>query len=238
MTTVTASAGVAPNKFLAKVASDWNKPDGLTLIRPDQVQEFVKSLPVSKIPGVGKVTTRKLASLSIKTCEDIQKIPLKKLEVLFGKWGSWLHQISHGIDHRPVGFSGERKSLSLEHTYPQDLDGIDQLHLELSQLVLELTRRFSKWKKKKSAQVSIKNAFVKMKFNDFQKVTVEKARDPDFFSFLWKDEEPTDEFLTYLEELLKMAYEKGKKPVRLLGLGVRFGHYDEKDQLPLFTGRE
>ncbi|MEO6364623.1 MAG: DNA polymerase IV, partial [Luteimonas sp.] len=101
-TQLTASAGVASNKFLAKIASDWNKPDGVFVIRPHQVEAFLASLPVGRLPGVGKVMGTKLAELGVGTVGDLRAIPLIDLETRFGRWGKRLHELSLGIDEHPV----------------------------------------------------------------------------------------------------------------------------------------
>jgi len=121
-----ASAGVAPNKFLAKVASDWNKPDGLFVIIPNQVADFVKYLPVTEIFGVGKVTSKKLHNMQIKTCLDLQKISLSQLTDQFGKMGARFYYLCRGIDDRLVEPESVRKSLSVEETFPRDLKTVDE----------------------------------------------------------------------------------------------------------------
>ncbi len=118
---LTASAGVAPNKFLAKIASDLNKPDGIAVIRPEEVERFVETLPVEKIWGVGKVTAEKLKRKGLSTCGDLQKLSLKRLVDEFGSWGAQLYDYSRGIDHRVVKAERERKSLTVEETYNHDL---------------------------------------------------------------------------------------------------------------------
>ncbi len=120
-TRLTASAGVAPNKFLAKIASDWNKPDGLFVIRPQQVDAFVAALPVARVPGVGKVMQRKLADLGIATCADLRAHGADALERRFGRWGRRLHELAHGIDERAVQTGRPTLQVSSEDTFPEDL---------------------------------------------------------------------------------------------------------------------
>ena len=117
-----ASAGIAPNKFLAKVASDWNKPDGQFVVTPEEIDEFVARLPVEKIWGVGKVTAKKVHELGAQSCGDLQKFSRKELKGRFGKFGDFLYEICRGVDHREVDSSRERKSLSVERTFTQDID--------------------------------------------------------------------------------------------------------------------
>ena len=222
---ITVSAGVAPNKFLAKIASDWNKPDGLFVITPDKVSDFVLDLPVSKIFGVGKVTNQKLQDLGIKTCADVQHYPKAKLLDRFGKFGEHLFQLAQGIDQRSVKPSRIRKSLSVEHTFAQDLSGIAPCIKQLPKLTDELTSRLSRIQRPSP----IKKSFVKLKFHDFTSTTMECCV-----------EEPR---LSTYQQLCSDAFKRGNRPVRLLGVGVRFDHQDENDgksnqQLSLWPNSE
>ena len=120
-TQLTASAGVAPNKFLAKIASDWRKPDGLFVIRPEQIEAFLVGLPVRKIPGVGKVTEKVLVDMGVATVGDLQRFTDQQLIDRFGKWGTRLFELARGIDESPVEPSRKRKSYSSESTFPRDI---------------------------------------------------------------------------------------------------------------------
>src|SRR5438552_5765109 len=120
-THLTASAGVAPNKFLAKIASDWKKPDGLFVIRPHQVEQFLVSLPVRKIPGVGKATEKVMTEIGVATVGDLQRFSEEQLVSRFGKWGTRLWELARGIDENPVEPSRKRKSWSSESTFPHDI---------------------------------------------------------------------------------------------------------------------
>ena len=120
-TNLTASAGVAPNKFLAKIASDWRKPDGLFVIRPHQVERFLTPLPVRKIPGVGKATEAVLHDMKILTVGDLREFSEPDLVARFGKWGTRLWELARGIDESPVENEGRRKSWSSENTFAQDV---------------------------------------------------------------------------------------------------------------------
>jgi DNA polymerase-4 len=120
-TQLTASAGVAPNKFLAKIASDWRKPDGIFVIKPHQVERFLVDLPVRKIPGVGKVTEKHLLEMKIATVGDVQRFTPDELIARFGKWGTRLWELSRGIDESPVEPSQKRKSWSSENTFERDI---------------------------------------------------------------------------------------------------------------------
>jgi DNA polymerase-4 len=118
---LTASAGVAPNKFLAKIASDWRKPDGLFVIQPDEVDSFLPPLPVGRIPGVGKVTEARLAKLGILTVGELQGMDLPALESAFGSYGLRLHQLARGIDENPVVPDRPTQSVSAEDTFERDV---------------------------------------------------------------------------------------------------------------------
>ena len=118
---LTASAGVAPNKFLAKIASDWRKPDGLFVIQPDDVDAFLHPLPVGRIPGVGKVTEAKLEKAGVRTVGDLREFELKALDELFGRYGLRLYELARGIDNSPVVPNRPTKSVSAEDTFQQDV---------------------------------------------------------------------------------------------------------------------
>ena len=120
-THLTASAGVAPNKFLAKIASDWRKPDGLFVIRPHQVEAFLVTLPVRKIPGVGKATEKVMTEMGIATVGDLHRFSDAELVARFGKWGTRLWELARGIDEHPVEPSRPRKSWSSENTFARDI---------------------------------------------------------------------------------------------------------------------
>ncbi|MCM2270020.1 MAG: DNA polymerase IV [Thermoanaerobaculia bacterium] len=120
-TNLTASAGVAPNKFLAKIASDWKKPDGLFVIRPHEAEAFLAPLPVGKLPGVGRATAGALEGLGIRTVGDLRAHAPRELELRFGRFGPRLWQLAHGVDDSPVEPRQEVKSISAEDTFPEDL---------------------------------------------------------------------------------------------------------------------
>ena len=216
---ITVSAGVAPNKFLAKIASEINKPNGLFVITPDQVGEFVKQLPVKKIHGVGKVTANKLQRLGIQTCGDLQQWRILQLTELFGAFGQRLYELANGIDNRAVVTSQRRKSLSVENTYSQDLANLESCMAKLPDLFVSLKRRINKLD---SSYLTTK-AFIKIKFSDFTTTTLEKSG--------------TSARLTVYQTLLSEAIQRNNNPVRLLGIGVRLvdsGNHQIAQQLDLF----
>ena len=143
---LTASAGVAPNKFLAKIASDWRKPDGLFVIRPDDVDSFLLPLPVRRIPGVGKVTEKRLEELGIKTVGDLRARELPALESRFGRYGVRLHELACGIDHSAVVPDRPTQSISAEDTFEHDvpLGDTEPMILRLAERVWEASRKESR----------------------------------------------------------------------------------------------
>ena len=140
---LTASAGVAPNKFLAKIASDWKKPDGIFVIQPEEVEAFLKPLPVGRIPGVGKVTERRLAEVGIKTVGDLRAVDLDTLESRFGRYGHRLSELARGIDESPVVSDRPTKSISAEDTLEEDvpLEDTEPMIRALAERVWEASRR-------------------------------------------------------------------------------------------------
>jgi len=214
---ITISAGVAPSKFLAKIASDWNKPDGLFVVSPPEVEDFVESLAVEKIFGVGEKTAEKLHGIGVRTCGDLRRFTLAQLVDQFGSFGKRLYELCRGIDERPVKVSRERKSISVEHTYSQDLPDLSDCLQQLPVLLTDLQQRFEKHKDKRS----VKGLVVKVKFADFTQTTAEhSASQPDAALF---------------EALMRDAWGRERKPVRLLGVGYRLGKFEQQqgEQLSL-----
>ena len=220
---LTVSAGVAPNKFLAKVGSDWDKPDGCYTIAPSQVADFVRELPVSRINGVGAVTAAKLEKLGATTCGELQQIPLETLVRRFGKYGSRLADLAHGIDEREVKTSRIRKSISTENTYNNDMSDLNTMEQALSVLLDELESRFHKI----DEQYRAHKRFVKVKFDNFSQTTMEEVI-PDNGEH-WLNE-------SAYHALLASAWRRQARPVRLLGAGLRLEplRNDMSSQLLLF----
>ncbi|WP_267872160.1 DNA polymerase IV [Massilia niastensis] len=213
---ITASAGVAPNKFVAKIASDWNKPDGLFLVRPNEVDAFVAALPVKKLYGVGKVTAEKLNRLGAQTCADLRGWSMQKLQEHFGSFGARLYDLSRGIDNREVNTSRERKSISTEETYTPDVPDLAACLALLPDLYEHLLGRI----KRAGAEKFINKLFVKIKFSDFQQTTVECVG--------YAPHIPT------YARLMETGWQRASRPVRLLGVGVRLGEAETVEQLRLF----
>ena len=216
---ITASAGIAPNKFIAKVASDWNKPDGQFVVRPQDVDAFVAALPVKKIFGVGKVTAAKLNRLGVNTCADLRAWSVADLTREFGSFGASLHHLCRGIDERPVQPDRVRKSLSVETTYTPDLHDLEACRVALRALLEDFHRRFERARDRPP----VHKAFVKVRFADFSRTTAEcVSTAPDEAVWL---------------RLLAEAHGRKPLPVRLLGVGVRFAEDDGEvapAQIPLF----
>ena len=203
-TALTASAGIAPNKFLAKVASDIDKPDGITTIAPGDIDDFVETLPVEDIPGVGDVTSTKLHRLGFRVCGDLQQLSLREMLRRFGKRGRRLYDLCRGIDERPVKVERTPKSISVETTYNQDLDDADACVDRIPELLDELLKRFEN----RDDPPPVDGLFVKVKFDDFRLTTLERS----------EYTEPSPE--TY-EALMRQAVARHGRPVRLLGLGMK-----------------
>lgn len=217
---ITASAGVAPNKFLAKIASDWHKPDGMYVILPEQVYDFVTSLPVSRLFGVGKVTATKLQQLGIITCHDLRRWDLPDLLQQFGKLGSRLYSLCRGIDEREVQPSSVRKSVSVEETYSHDLPDLDACLNELPMLYEALLKQVERTK----TQKQINKLNIKIRFKDFKQTTVEcRATSLDKKKFA---------------ELMTNGFQRKQLPVRLLGLGIGIEEKSLIQQLDLFSYHE
>jgi DNA polymerase-4 len=203
-TKLTSSAGIGPNKLIAKIASEVNKPNGQFEVKPEQVHGFMQDLPVRKIWGIGEKTERKLEELGVKTCGQLQRFSRPELVEFFGKFGLDLYDLCRGIDHRPVEPDRPRKSLSTEETFAADLTTVDQCEEKLEELFQELMADLAQ----KESTREIRKIFVKLKFNDFSRTTAERA-----------GLAPT---LADFHSLLAEAFARTGKPVRLIGLGVRF----------------
>ena len=213
-TGLTASAGIAGNKFLAKVASDWRKPNGQFEVAADEVAAFVDELPVEKIWGVGKRTAEKIHKLEVKTCGDLQNISLVDLDRYFGKFGRHLYELCRGEDDRKVNPNRERKSVSNERTFSEDLETIGEGIEQLKPLVDELRDDVGGSKHRERA---IREAVVKLKFSDFTTTTAQKPTG----AVEWK----------VFEELIYEAWQRGDgKSVRLIGAGVRFVPLAEEER--------
>ena len=215
-TKLTCSAGISCNKFLAKVASDWKKPNAQFTIHPADIAEFMPALPVKKIPGVGPVTAKKLAYKGIENCGDLQKLSQESLQDTMGKFGLRLYNLSRGMDDRPVEPDRIRKSASVEHTFTDSLTGFEACLQPLDELYIQLKKRLER-----HSDRDIRKQFVKIKWADFTLLTKECI-----VSSLYESQ---------FKDLLKDAIGDNQQKIRLLGIGVRFYVVDDSEhvQLPL-----
>ena len=205
VTGLTASAGVAPNKFLAKIASDWHKPNGICVIKPSQVQHFIQDLPLKKIPGVGKVTQEKLKSLNLETLGDLQQIEEAILIQHFGKYGRRLFLYAQGIDDRPVEAERERQQISKETTFDDDLY-LPQCQPYWQLLIAQL------WQSLEKKQLSARGVTVKLRMKNFQTMQHSKS-----FSQLLRSPQELEQALHLL---LQEMHITSQLQFRLIGLGV------------------
>lgn len=208
-----ASAGVSYNKFLAKVASDYRKPDGLCTIHPDQAQEFIDHLPVESFWGVGKVTARRMHELFIHTGKDLRSCPLDVLIHNFGKAGLLYYNFARGIDERPVEATRIRKSIGCEHTLERDLTARTALIIELYHVATELTERLKRHNFRGNTLT------LKIKFHDFTQITRSLSTPESLFTL--------QDILPRAKQLLtEVDYEH--HAIRLIGLSVSNPHEEKK----------
>ena len=200
---LTASAGVSVNKFVAKIASDMQKPDGLTFIGPSKIEKFIEELPVEKFFGVGKVTAAKMKSLGLHTGADLKKLTEAELVQFFGKVGHFYYKIVRGIDERPVEPHRETKSIGAEDTFFYDLDALDDMKEQLKKIGATVERRLHHY------QLKGRTITLKIKFSDFKQLT----RSHSLIN-------PTNDLAVILETSIQMLekIDFDNKKVRLLGI--------------------
>lgn len=168
-TRLTASAGVAPNKFLAKIASDWNKPDGLFVIKPHQAEAFLAPLAVGRLPGVGKVMERKLAELNVATVADLRAFGAQELEQRFGRWGRRLHELAHGIDEHPVEPERPTLQISSEDTFERDVP-LERTEAEIRVLAGKTWAGYRRELRRRPGRIA-RTVVLKLKTSDFRILT-------------------------------------------------------------------
>jgi DNA polymerase IV len=217
-TRLTASAGVAPNKFLAKVASGWKKPDGLTVIHPDRVEPFLQQLPVDALWGVGPVTAKKLRARGIERLVDVRTTDERLLRDAVGSMADWLRQLANGIDDRPVTPHREAKSSGSENTYPEDLTDVVAIREEIA----EMAARAVGWLARKNLMA--RTVTIKVRYSDFTTVTRSHT------AALTRD----DAAIIARAVALLDKTDAGARPVRLLGVSVH-NFWDGSEELPLFV---
>ncbi|NNJ87314.1 MAG: DNA polymerase IV [Akkermansiaceae bacterium] len=216
-TGLTASAGIAPNKMLAKIASDWNKPNGQFEIKSYEIANFMQNLPVKKLWGVGKRMQEKLQAIKVTTCGDLQQLDKFVLSSKFGKWGIELYDLCRGNDSRSVKPHRSRKSISKETTLAENVSHPSEILPRLQQMQDSIRETLET----KYQNRAIKSLVIKLKFSDFTRTTAERAHatlDMDIFS-----------------ALLEEAWRRGDgKPVRLVGIGVRLTDDENDPQMEMF----
>lgn len=217
-TQLSASAGVSFNKFLAKIASDMHKPDGLTVIRPEEAERFVEQLPIEKFFGIGKVTAEKMHRYGIHTGKELKEREVHELTRLFGKSGLFFYSMARAIDEREVKMSHTRKSVGAEITFEKDLTTKFERIAELYKIEQELFERI------KESNFKGKTITLKVKFHTFEQITRSKTINGQFTSF--------DIIHRYAKELLTQTYLDDSK-VRLLGLSISNSEEDDKDGIQL-----
>jgi len=214
-TQLTASAGVAPNKFLAKIASAWRKPDGLTVIAPERVESFLQKLPVEALWGVGPVTAARLRERGIARLVDVRTADPAMLQAAVGSWADGLRRLADGHDDRPVEPNRPSKSSSSERTYAQDLVDLVRIREEID----TMARDNAGWLERKGLMA--RTVTIKVRYSDFTTVTRSDSRAPT---------NDGDAIARRAIALLDRT-EAGRRPIRLLGAGVH-GLGTERDRLP------
>jgi DNA polymerase IV len=202
---LTASAGVAPNKFLAKIASGWKKPDGLTVIAPERVEAFLQELPVEALWGVGPVTAKKLRSVGIKRLVDVRATDMEVLERTVGSLADWLVRLAHGDDPRPVTPHRETKSVSSETTYAEDLRDFARIRSEINALATEVAEALRR------KRLVARTVTIKVRYDDFTTVT----RSHTAFGAT-----NAERSIATRARILLERTDAARRPVRLLGVGA------------------
>ncbi len=218
---LTCSVGIAPNKFLAKLASDLNKPDGFVVVHPSKIVDFLENLPVSRLWGVGPATEERLRARGISTIGDLQQIPRSELIDKFGKWGAQLFELARGIDERPVTSEHEVKSISRETTFAKDLDQFNELRKVLFELADEVAQEL------REEGLKARTVQIKVRFADFRTITRRVTL-----------KESTDA-TRVIREAARLLWEHKvalpRQGVRLVGVGVSNLEYPVTGQLRLFA---
>ena len=219
---LTASAGVSVNKFVAKIASDMQKPDGLTFIGPSRIERFMEGLPVEKFFGVGKVTAAKMRQLQLFTGADLKRLSEMDLVRLFGKSGRFYYHIVRGIDDRPVQPNRELKSIAVEDTFGEDLQRVAAMEHELEKIAAKLALRMQ------NRKVKGRTVTLKIRFADFRLIT--RSHSLPYYT------DVPEEILSTARNSLQTVMAEAPEPVRLLGISV--SNFDRvnlaSNQLSLF----
>jgi DNA polymerase-4 len=220
-TRLTASAGVAPNKLLAKIASGFRKPDGLTVVPPERALAFLRDLPVDVIWGVGPKTAAKLAAFGITKVKDLREAQGDVLRTVVGNWAESLVELAHGIDERPVVAHHERKSVGSENTFEQDLTDLAEIRAEIDRLA----RGLAEWLEEREG--SVRTVTIKVRYSNFETITRSDTRRPATRS--------ADEIAARARALLDRT-EAGTRPVRLLGVSLH--GFEDESGVPTAAGAQ
>jgi DNA polymerase-4 len=213
---LTASAGVSINKFVAKIASDINKPDGLKFIGPSSIETFMETLPVEKFYGVGKVTAEKMKSMGLHFGADLKKLTEDEMSRNFGKAGRFYYQIVRGIDDRPVQPHRETKSLGAEDTFPYNLTEFDEMCTELDKIAETVVKRLQRY------ELQGRTITLKVKYGDFRQITRNQ-------SFL----KPVGDLETITTTAKNLLQASGLEDVRIRLLGISLSNFGEVPQRPV-----
>jgi DNA polymerase-4 len=221
-TGLTASAGVAPNKFLAKIASAWKKPDGLTVVAPERVERFLQKLPVDALWGVGPVTARKLRAAGIERLVDVRTADPETLKSAVGSYAETLRRMSYGDDPREVNPNSERKSIGCENTFAEDLKDIETIRREVNTLALQTAGALARRK------LFARTVTLKLRYSDFETITRSHTEDPPTRS---------PEGIASRAAALLERTAAGRRPVRLLGVTAHGLAETETENAPAAPGR-
>jgi len=205
------SIGVATNKMIAKIASDFEKPNGLTVVKPGEEKGFLAPLSPQKISGIGPKMSEKLKAMNIETIRDLSKIPLNILEARFGSLGIAMEKWAQGIDERPVQEERDIKSISNERTFDKDISSSEELFMTLDQLSKKIVDRLT------DKKLKAKRVFIKLRYYDFDTHTMQKS--------ISKSTDSIEDISKIVRDLFTISW-SDNKPIRLLGVGV--SNFDEE----------
>jgi len=214
---LTCSIGIGPSKLIAKIGSEFRKPNGVTIVNPNEVEMFLESLNVEKIPGIGPKTTERLNKLGVKKISDLIEMEEIDLVEKFGdSWGRWLFRISRGIDNREIGTYRERKSIGAERTFMEDTDDLKKINEKIKTLIEKI------FKKMKERKFSSKTIVLKIRYEDFETHTVQKTSKDEYSKLK----------AVKVSKILLEPYFKEKRKIRLIG--VRFSNLEIEEQKVIF----
>ena len=200
-----ASAGVSHCKFIAKIASDFNKPNGICIVPPQKAEQFLSDLPVRRMPGIGQSSEERMRGLGIRTIHDLRQLSISECMHHFDKQGQRYHELARGIDQRPVTIAGKRISIGVEHTFASDVHNLSQITQALQTLSEELERRLSK------AQATSHELCLKVKYSDFKAYTHQR--------FIHQDLNQTKDIFAIADQLFHESIDD-QSAIRLLGLSA------------------